>query len=68
MVCLIKEMTMPITQEDINFIQSSNDIRLVIVSFVTNRGPVFEEQIEDWLRMEYNPDPVSYTHLRAHET
>ena len=49
---------MPITQKDINFIQSSNDIRLVIVSFVTNRGPVFEGQIEDWLRMEYNPDHI----------
>ena len=46
---------MPITQKDIDFIQSSNDIRVVIVSFVTNRGPVSEQQIEDWLRMEYNP-------------
>ena len=46
---------MSITQKDINFIKSSNDIRNVIVSFVTNRGPVIEDQIEDWLRMEYNP-------------
>ena len=51
---------MSITQKDINFIKSSNDIRNVIVSFVTNRGPVFEDQIEDWLRMEYNP-----THIPA---
>lgn len=49
---------MPITQKDIDFIQSSNDIRVVIVSFVTNRGPVSEQQIEDWLRMEYNPTHI----------
>ena len=51
---------MSITEKDISFIESSNDIRVVIVNFVTNRGPVDEDQISDWLRMEYNPDHIPY--------
>ncbi len=51
---------MALTQRDINFIESSNDIRVVIVRYVQNFGPVQESQISDWLRQEYNPSHISY--------
>lgn len=51
---------MSLSQKNIQFIQSSNDIRVVIVNYVANFGPVTEEQIHNWLRMEYNPRHIPY--------
>lgn len=51
---------MKLAQKDIEFIESSNDIRVVIVNYVHNFGPVNESQISEWLRMEYNPKHVPY--------
>ena len=31
-------------------------------------GDDFDQRVIDWLLAEFKKDPVSYTHLRAHET
>mgnify|MGYP005673775297 CR=1 FL=1 len=51
---------MALTQRDIDFIESSNDIRVVIVRYVQNFGPVQESQIHSWLKQEYNPTHIPY--------
>lgn len=51
---------MSLNRQSIDFIESSNDIRVVIVNYVTNFGPVTEDQIGDWLRQEYNPLHIPY--------
>ena len=38
-----------------NTIKNSNDIRLVIYSFLERNNGVTEDQIEDWLAIDFNP-------------
>ena len=38
-----------------NTIKGSNDIRLVIYSFLQRNNGVTEDQIEDWLAIDFNP-------------
>ena len=66
LVCLIPESVVNkksyrhvrIDNKTWNTIKSSNDIRVVIHSFVTRNNGVTEDQIEDWLSMDFNPVAV----------
>ena len=50
-----------VSDKNWNLIKSSNDIRVVIYRYCDRMNGVTENEIEQWLAMDFNP--VSYTHL-----
>ncbi len=47
-----------VKNKDWNLIKDSNDIRVVIYSFCVRHNGVTEDQIEQWLSMDFNPAMV----------
>ena len=44
-----------VSGKDWNLIKGSNDIRVVIHSYLSRNNGVTEQEIEDWLSMDFNP-------------
>ena len=66
LVCLILESVVNkksyrdvrVSGKNWNLIKTSNDIRVVIHSFVSRHDGVTEDQIENWLSLDFNPAMV----------